>query len=425
MQLLAPAGDLTKLKYALAYGADAVYCGVPDFSLRVRVNKFTQEDLEKGITYAHQLGKKVYVTLNIYPHNQQLDEFKKYLPQVIDLKPDAIIVADPGILNYIRGKYPRQELHLSTQANALNYGAVAFWKKQGVKRIILARETSLKEVKEIKQKVPGIELEYFGHGAMCMAYSGRCLLSSWLNARSANEGDCTQPCRWPWRMEAAGKEGIVRQGRMEEDQHGTYIMNSRDLCLIEHLAEMEKSGIDCVKIEGRNKSLYYLTTVVKYYGEALKALKNKDKKEYQAVIKTAKKEFKKLGNREYTLGFAFGLNEQLQNYEGSNHAGAKKQSEFQLVGEYLPDQVPVKLLNSQATTSSMKKNANLAAIKVHNAIFKGQTVEAIAPQSLTALKVLEIFDHKQQPQESAHGGTDKIWYIRFDKPLTNWTILRA
>ena len=200
MELIAPAGDLTKLKYALTYGADAVYCGVPRFSLRGRVNSFTHRDLALGVSFAHKKKKKVYFTYNIYPHNRELDDAKKHLLSTVSLAPDALVISDPGLLSYVRSKFPRLPIHVSTQANTINYGAVDFWKKQGVKRVILAREVTLVEARQIKERVKGIELEYFVHGAMCMALSGRCLLSSWINQRSANSGECTQPCRWPWNI---------------------------------------------------------------------------------------------------------------------------------------------------------------------------------------------------------------------------------
>ncbi|MBU2025223.1 MAG: U32 family peptidase [Patescibacteria group bacterium] len=398
MELLAPAGDLNKLKYAFAYGAQAVYCGVPDFSLRGgRVNKFTRADVKKGIKYAHALKKKVYVTLNIYPHNQKFDQFKRYLPRVIELGPDAIIASDPGIIAQIRKKYPRQAIHLSTQANALNYGAIEFWKKQGISRVILARETTLKQAARIKQRVPNIELEYFCHGAMCLAYSGRCLLSAWFNSRSANQGECSQPCRWPWKEKARRKRSLY----LEEDENGTYIFNSKDLCLIEYLDQLEKTKINGLKIEGRNKSLYYITTVVKYYAQALKA-RGKARKKIQ--IK-ALKEFSKLGNRQYTTGFAFGADPRIQNFSCS-----RNQSRYKMVGELIKVQD--------------KKN-NLFEVRVHNAIKSGSFIQALSPDNQKKVKVEKIFNHKKISQKSAHGGTDKMWYIKFNKPLDQWTIFQS
>ena len=275
-ELLSPAGSLEKLKTAIAFGADAVYIGLPDFSLRARINLFTPGKIKQAINYAHKLDKKVYVTFNIFAHNRHLEKLNKSIEFIKQAKPDAVIISDPGILSVLRKKLPQQELHLSTQANCTNWQAAKFWHEQGIKRIILARELSLKEIEQIHKKVPKLELETFVHGAMCMSYSGRCLLSKWFVDRSANLGDCVQPCRWEYNL------------AIEQDQHGSYILNSKDLCLLEHLDKLRKAGVKSFKIEGRTKSTYYIANTTKAYREAI------DK---SRPTKEIKKDLNKLINR--------------------------------------------------------------------------------------------------------------------------------
>ena len=408
MELLAPAGDLKKLKYAIHYGADAVYCGIPKFSLRgKRVNKFKRTDLQEGIEYAHKKSKKVYLTLNLYPHNQKLEEIRKYLPEIKKLNPDAVIVSDPGVLSLIKEKLPKMEIHLSTQANCINYGSARFWYKQGVKRIILARETTLTEIEEIHKKASEVELECFVHGAMCMAYSGRCMLSSWINGQSANEGNCVQPCRWPWMISESRQGGRKERSKkmiLEEDDGETYLFNSKDLCLIEHLDELKKAGVKSLKIEGRNKTLYYLTTVVKYYRRMLDA-KKQDK---EIILKEALEEFQKLGNREYTKGFLFGEDKKIQNYKDSRNL-----SEWEMVGEIVREN-PYKGL----------KEKGFYPVFVHNAIYKGEKIDAIYKDEIKQIKVLEILNKKGEKKDSAHGGIKDLWYIKFDNKTSDWAVLR-
>jgi putative protease len=439
MELLAPASDLKKLRYAFHFGADAVYCGVPDFSLRGdRVNKFIIDDLAVGIKYAHSIKKKVYLTLNIYPHNAQIKKLTSHLKKIAKLKPDALIVSDPGVINVVRKRFPCLELHLSTQANCINYQAVQFWKKQGIKRIILAREVSLDEIKEIKEKVKGIELEYFCHGAMCMSYSGRCLLSSWINARSSNEGECTQPCRWPWGSKLRTKkdkfvyEIQIKETRnknvigrepvemvIQEINGETYIFNSKDLCLIEYLSDLEKAGINCLKIEGRNKSLYYLVTVVKYYKQVLMS-KGKQRLE---LTREALKEFAKLGNRQYTTGFLLGMDSKIHNYADSRNI-----SKYEMVGEIAEETIEnTRKLGelSSIKIENKKRKSHLYPILVHNAIYVSAKLEVIEVSNLKSVKVKKIFNHKKEEKKSAHGGTDKVWYIGFNKKLDGKFVLRG
>ena len=294
-ELLLPAGDMEKMKFAFQYGADAVYAGVPVFSLRARENKFNIESVKEAVDYAKSLGKKIYLTVNIFPHNSKLPALKKAIKPMADLKPDAFIVADPGVIMLFKEIAPEIPLHLSVQANNVNWASAMFWHKQGIERIILSREISLPEIKEIHVNNPGLELEFFVHGSICMAYSGRCLLSSYFSYRDANQGTCSHSCRWEYKVKKAVPrtdvtdiefaekkmkvldadyylEEVTRPGsylQIDEDDHGTYIMNSKDLCLIEYIRELKEAGICSFKVEGRNKTINYVATVAKTYRQAM------------------------------------------------------------------------------------------------------------------------------------------------------------
>lgn len=290
-ELLAPAGDLIRMRYAYAYGADAVYAGQPAFSLRSRENGFKNlDDLAEGIAYAHEHGKKFYLTSNVIPRNVKVEAFQKALLSALELKPDALIVADPGFVGWLRKESPETEIHLSVQANTTNYLAARFWKDLGVRRIILSRELRLSEILEIKERVPELELEVFVHGAVCMAMSGRCMLSNWVTHRDANQGACDNSCRMPYRLYAnpgpqcdgyhthEGDFSLQRTDRpeldpiaLDEDTWGTYFMSSRDLCALEVIPDLVKGGLDSFKIEGRTRSVYYLSQVVRAYRMAIDA----------------------------------------------------------------------------------------------------------------------------------------------------------
>ena len=267
-EILAPAGNLDKLKTAINFGADAVYLGGHKLNLRAFANNFNYEQLKEGVEYAHVRGKRVYVTLNAFPHNEDFEGLEEYLKELEELNVDAIIVADPGIFMIAKQTVPNMELHLSTQANTVNYKTCQYWYKQGVKRIVLARELTIEEIKELKKNLPeGCEIEAFVHGAMCISYSGRCLLSNYMVGRDANRGACAQPCRYKYHlMEEKRKEEYFP---VYEDERGTYIMNSKDMCMIEHIPALVESGINSLKIEGRMKSIFYVASVVKAYREAL------------------------------------------------------------------------------------------------------------------------------------------------------------
>ncbi|MDH7478813.1 MAG: U32 family peptidase [Syntrophomonadaceae bacterium] len=265
-ELLAPAGSLEKLYLAVDYGADAVYLGGAEFSLRAGAENFTPEEMQQGVEYAHQRGVKVYAAVNIFARNQDLGGLPAYLRQLAEIEVDALIVSDPGVIELAREAAPRLPLHLSTQANSLNWASVRFWERQGVSRVVLARELSLAEIREIRSRV-GLELEIFVHGAMCISYSGRCYLSQYLSGREANRGECTQPCRWRYALVEEKRPGQFLP--VEEDGRGAYILSSRDLCLLEHIPQLVEAGLDSLKIEGRMKSLHYVATVVRAYRLAL------------------------------------------------------------------------------------------------------------------------------------------------------------
>lgn len=428
---MAPAGSPEKLKYALHYGADAVYCGVPDFSLRARINNFTPDTLKAAVEYVHQRKKKIYVTLNIYAHNHHLEEIEKHLKFLKKLDIDGVIASDPGIINLIKKHLPQVEIHLSTQANATNWQAAKFWFELGVKRIVLAREVTLEEIKEIKKRVPKLELEYFVHGAMCMSYSGRCILSKWMTGRSANLGDCAQPCRWSYAPKSQvpipstrdkfqinnklqnSKNKIysmtVEDARgeyaidLEEDRNGTYFFNSKDLNLLAHLDELRKAGVDSFKIEGRNKSVYYLSTVVRAYRKALDSLGHEMSK-YKKAVREGQRELDDLVHRGYTTGFLLGT-EPEHNFQNSH-----EKSQYEFVGEILD--------NEKISAKNAKRNGkskNIIKIKAHNAIYKTDKIEIIAPEKNIPAKISAIFDEEMKVMESAHGGHEKCYYLEIDR----------
>ncbi len=404
IELLAPAGDLEKLKIAIAYGADAVYCGVPDFSLRVRINRFSKKDLKEAVDYVHRHRKKIYVTLNIYAHNKHLVKIEQHIQYLKKLKVDAIIASDPGIILLIQENWPECEIHLSTQANATNFAAVDFWRTQGVKRIILAREVTLPEIKEIKKQVKNIELEYFVHGAMCMSYSGRCILSKWMTDRSANLGDCSQPCRWAYReikkMSIADEQKRFIMN-IEEDRHGTHFFNSYDMNLIEHLFKLQEAGVASFKIEGRAKSAYYLAIVTRAYRAVLDAIENKiSKKEVKMVIKKQKIELDNLTHRGYSTGFLLGR-EPEHNFENKNNP-----AKFQFVGEV------------------KGTSGKLNILRVHNHISIEDELEAVTPRENIKLKIEKILDNNKNEVAVADGGHNKHYYFEFDKKLEIGSLMR-
>ncbi len=318
IELLAPAGNFSKLKTAVYFGADAVYLGGKDFSLRAQSDNFTEEEIEEAVGFAHGKNVKIYVTVNIFAKNSDFSETEKYFKFLESAGVDAALITDAGLIAQCKKVAPRLKIHLSTQANTLNKYAVKFWAEQGVERVVLARELSLSEIREISAFCPETQLEAFVHGAMCISYSGRCLLSNYLNGRDANRGECVQACRWKYELKEYGKDGELYP--IEEDGRGTYFLNSKDLNMIEHLGEMVSAGVSSFKIEGRMKSEYYLATVVNAYRRAIDDfLKNGDNydknKYYYELLKT--------NHRAFTTAYAFGENSETLNYENSQSSGER------------------------------------------------------------------------------------------------------
>ena len=421
IELLAPAGSVEKMKYAFAYGADAVYAGVPDFSLRARINDFDWNSLKNGVEYAHKLGKKFYVTLNIYAHNVHLKKLEEDLEKLKEVNSDAVLISDPGVLEIIKEKLPKVEIHLSTQANATNWRAVKFWADQKITRVVLAREVTLDEIKEIKKNVPNVELEYFVHGAMCMSYSGRCMLSKWMRGRSANLGDCVQPCRWAYNdanqrinanLQIANSDEEVKtmnvvdhQGEfemeVEQDKQGTYFFNSKDLNLIEHSQSLADAGVESFKIEGRNKSVYYLAVVVRAYRNVLDAT---GKENYKKVLKQEKENLDSLFHRGYTQGFLLG-EEPEHNFKNSHDM-----PKYEFVGEITND--AKQRINANPRIAN---DACLIGVRVHNAIYLDDEVEIIDKNGNHKVKLEKIFNENMEEVQSAHGGHGKNYFLQVDR----------
>lgn len=419
-ELLSPAGTIKNMRYAFAYGADAVYAGQPRYSLRVRNNDFKDKNLELGINEAHRLGKKFYLTSNLMPHNSKVKTYIRDLEPVIELGPDALIMADPGLIMMVREKWPEMPIHLSVQANTVNFAAVKFWQQQGVERIILSRELSLDEVAEIRQECPDIELEVFVHGALCIAYSGRCLLSGYFNHRDPNQGTCTNSCRWDYKTVEVQEtaEGVykptektadipvqIQQGpgngvrhpladkvymleeknrpgehtTITEDEHGTYIMNSKDLRAVEHVGRLIDIGVDCLKIEGRTKSHYYVARVTQSYRNAIDAAERGE-----AFNPALLGDLENLANRGYTDGFFERHHtHEYQNYIDS-HSKSRQQS---FVGEVL----------------SYDKQTGIAEIDVKNKFCIGDRLQLVTPQGNEDLVVEDMEDKYGKRVEAALG----------------------
>ena len=320
IELLSPAGDMQKLKTALYFGADAVYIGGKNFSLRALAGNFTDEQIEEAVQYAHSLGKKVYVTVNIFGRNDDIENLSNYFKFLEKVGADGAIVSDTGLIYLARQVAPNLPINLSTQANTLNYKTVEFWKNFGVKRVILARELSLKEIEQINKKVPDIEIETFIHGAMCISYSGRCLLSDYRTGRSSNRGECVQACRWQYEIREKDSECGFMQ--IEQDDRGTYILNSKDLNLVDYIDKLDSAGVCSFKIEGRMKSEYYLATVVNAYRRAIDEYYEKGQ-EYKTnpLFNT---ELKKTAHREFTTAYIDGENDRTVNYDDSQSKGTHK-----------------------------------------------------------------------------------------------------
>ncbi|ABN52242.1 MAG TPA: U32 family peptidase [Hungateiclostridium thermocellum] len=357
VELLAPAGNLEKLKMAVLYGADAVYLGGEEFSLRAYAENFTLDELKAGVEFAHSKGKKVYVTINIFPHNDDLKKIPEYIKEVAGIGVDAIILSDPGILSIVKEIAPDMEIHLSTQANNTNFMSARFWHNHGVKRIILARELSLEEIREIREKTPdSLELEVFVHGAMCISYSGRCLLSNYMAGRDSNRGLCAHPCRWKYYLMEEKRPGEYYP--VYENERGTFIFNSRDLCMIEHIPELVESGVSSFKIEGRMKSSFYVATVVKAYREAIDAY-YEDKDNYKFDPRLLE-EVCKVSHREFTTGFFF------------NKPGPKDQ--IYATSSYIRE------YDFVGVVQKYDKATKIATVEQRNRMYKGEEIEVVNPK---------------------------------------------
>ena len=399
VELLAPAGNLDKLKTAIIYGADAVYCGGFNYGLRAGADNFSFEDIAKGTRFVHQKGKRIYITVNMIPHNEDLTGLPRYLTELEKLGVDGLIVADPGVLRIIKQQKIKIPVHLSTQANTVNWQSACFWEEQGLKRIILARELSQKEIKEIRQKV-NLELEIFIHGAMCISYSGRCLLSNYLTHRDANRGLCAHPCRWQYYL--MEKERPGEYFPLFEDERGTHIFNSRDLCLIKHIPEIVACRVNSLKIEGRMKGLHYVAVVTVVYRQALdEYFKNPGKYKFKEKWLA---ELKKISHRSYTTGFFTGNpREKGQRYESSAY---RRTYDFMgVVRDY----------------DSQKKEA---VVEVKNKFFVGDRLEIIGP-GLTCYqeKVSYIVNEEGQTVSSAPHPLELI-RIPVSQPLKPFYIVR-
>lgn len=401
-ELLIPAGSLENLIIAVEYGADAVYIGGEEFGLRAKAKNFSQEDMVEGIRYAHEHGVKVYVTANIIAHNDDLEGVSNYFKQLKIIKPDAIIIADPGILEIAKAEIPEIEMHLSTQANNTNYASMNFWHKQGVKRVVLARELSFKEIETIRLKTPrDLDLEAFVHGAMCISYSGRCLLSNYMTSRDANKGACSHPCRWTYHLVEETRPGEYMP--VYEDERGTYIYNSKDLCMIEHIDQLINAGIHSFKIEGRMKTQLYVATVTKAYRQAIDDYL-KDPQVYKENLPKYFEEITKCSHRDFTTGF----------YEGKPTGN----EQIYTTNTYIRDYTYIgKVLHYDLETK-------MATIEQRNKFVVGDDIEVMRKAGENVfMKVSAIYDEEGNAQEEAPH-PKQILKIPMDIPVEKNEIIR-
>jgi len=399
-ELLSPAGDLERLKVAFAYGADAVYLAGKALGMRAKARNFEIDELREGVEYAHNLGKRVYVTVNIIARNEDFVNIEDYFRELGDINPDALIISDLGIFDMAGKILPDMEIHISTQANTTNFASVNFWKSLGASRIILARELSLQEISEIRARSHGVELECFVHGAMCMAYSGRCLISNYMNGRDANRGGCSHPCRWDYAL-VEEKSGAVIP--VFEDGEGTHIFSSKDLCMIEHIPELINAGIRSFKIEGRMKTVYYVASVTKTYREAIDDFVA-DPELYTSRIPYYKEQLSKICHREYTTGFYFGpISENDHCYTDGSHT--KTQDFYAIVDDYDPA-------------------SGFAFIRQRNKFGVGEAVEIFKASGENFSQVIdELFDIEGNPVSTAPHPQQKLKF-RTSQPVTQFDIIR-
>lgn len=400
-ELLIPAGSLDVLKTAVIYGADAVYLGGEAFGLRAKAKNFTNEEIREGIAFAHERGVKVYITANILAHNEDLPGVEAYFEELKEIRPDALIISDPGVFAIARRVIPDMEIHISTQANNTNYGTYLFWHQLGAKRVVTARELSLAEIREIRDHIPeDMEIESFIHGAMCISYSGRCLLSNFMVGRDANQGACTHPCRW--------KYSLVEEKRPNEympvfeNERGTYIFNSKDLCMIEHIPEMMEAGIDSFKIEGRMKTALYVATVARTYRKAIDDY-NRNPEEYRANLDWYRAEIGKCTYREFTTGFYFGKPDSTtQIYDNNTY---------------------VKNYTYLGTVEEVREDG-CCRITQKNKFSVGETIEVMKPDGRNVeVAVKAMYDEEGQAVESAPHSKQVI-YVDLGTELAEYDILR-
>lgn len=401
IELLAPAGSLEKLKMAIRYGADAVYIGGRAFGLRAQAKNFSKEEMIEGVNFAHKYGKKVFVTLNIIAHNDNFSGLKEYVGELEEIGVDAVIVADPGVMCEVQQASPNMEIHLSTQANCTNYNTANFWYKNGVQRVVTAREMSLKEIKELSQNTAeDLEIESFVHGAMCISYSGRCLLSNFMTGRDANRGACAQACRWKYHLMEEKRPGEYYP--VYEDESGTFIFNSKDLCMIEHLPQLIDAGITSFKIEGRMKSAYYVATIIRAYRMAIDAY-YADPENYK--FDTAwLDEIKKASYRDFTTGFYFGK----PGSDGQLYANSSYIRNYDFLGLVL----------------DFDAENKIATIEQRNKFVVGEVVEVFGPnEKHHEMTIEKIWNSKGVEVESAPHAQE-IVKVKVDVELKKWFMLR-
>lgn len=400
-ELLIPASSLEVLKIAVIYGADAVYIGGEAFGLRAKAKNFSMEEIKEGIAFAHAHDVKVYITANILAHNGDLDSVREYFAELRGIKPDALIISDPGVYMIAKEVCPEIERHISTQANNTNYGTYRFWYEQGAKRVVSARELSLAEIKEIRANIPeDLEIETFIHGAMCISYSGRCLLSNYFTGRDANGGACTHPCRWKYAVVEEKHPGEYLP--VYENERGTYIFNSKDLCMIEHIPELMESGIDSFKIEGRMKTALYVATVARTYRRAIDDYKQSPEL-YAKNLPWYQDQISNCTYRQFTTGFFFGKpSEEAQIYD--NNTYVREYTYLGIVGE--------------------QNEEGLYRIEQRNKFSVGEEIEVMKPDGTNQTVVVRrIVDADGQEMESAPH-PKQVLYIDLGEPLAMYDILR-
>ncbi len=400
-ELLAPAGSMEVLETAVLYGADAVYIGGPMYGLRANAKNFTMEEIKSAVAFAHSNNVKLYVTCNIIAHNHDLRYIDKYFKDLENMGVDALIIADPGILSIAKEVVPNMEVHVSTQANNTNYASAKFWLSQGVKRIVVARELSAKEIKEIKTYVPEIDIEAFVHGAMCISYSGRCLLSNYMTGRDANHGDCAQACRWRYYLVEETRPGEYMP--IHEDERGTYIFNAKDLCMIEHIPGLVEAGIDSLKIEGRMKTSYYVATVIKAYRDAIDDYFN-DPEIYELRKKDYVTEICKSSYRDYTTGFYF------------NKPGTDGQ--IYNTATYIRD------YNFCGLVLDYDRETKIATVEQRNKLVIGDEVEILRSKGKFSAQKIDYMTDEDENKIDCAPHPKQILKIKMDTPVSKYDMLR-